>query len=171
MKARFWYSFALLAVTVGSAAAQSATPNWIARPDGLGPLQAGMRTASVAKLVPGTLSPEEANREDCGYLSISSVRGLSLMIFEDTVVRFDIDTTTFKTSKGIGVGSTETAVLRAYPGAKVTPHPYDGPEWHYVTVDSPKDKIHRMIFETDGKNVRSYRVGRGDAVELIEGCS
>ena len=104
MRTGFWHFLAFLALSASTAAAQTGPGRWTSRADGLGSLRAGMRTADVARLVPGTLQPSEGNREDCGYLYVSGVRGLGLMIFGDTVVRFDIDTTTIRTAKGIGVG-------------------------------------------------------------------
>ena len=50
-----------------------------------------------------------------------------------------------------------------------TPHPYSGPEGHYLSL-SDRDDTHRMIFETEGGRVTSFRAGRRPEVEYIEGC-
>ncbi len=54
---------------------------------------------------------------------------------------------------------------------RVEPHPYTGPEGHYLIVTSPNDSMYRLIFETDGKHVVSYRAGLRPVVDWIEGCS
>lgn len=49
-------------------------------------------------------------------------------------------------------------------------HPYSGPEWHYLIVTPAQDSTRRIIFETDGWRVVSYRVGLASQVGYIEGC-
>lgn len=111
--------------------------------------------------------------EGCDFVvPAAAPLGVSLMVLSDTVVRVDIDTGTVATQEGIRIGDTEARVLEAYRGhVTVEAHPYDGPEWHYLIVDPPADTLHRMIFETDGTNVTSFRAGLRDAVDLIEGCA
>jgi hypothetical protein len=74
---------------------------------------------------------------------------------------------------GIRIGSSETEVKQAYPGRiAVEPAEYD-PNGHYFvfTPVDPSDADRLLIFETDGRQVISYRAGQRDAVRLVEGCA
>jgi hypothetical protein len=130
-----------------------------------------MTIPELASLTGGSVATEDWNPPDCDYAHLSSLPALSLMIWGDTIVRIDIWQVDVATSRGVSLGSTEAEVLEAYPTARIEPHPYDGPEWHYMVVDDPEDESLGMIFETDGQAVHSYRVGFRRAVALIEGCS
>ena len=102
--------------------------------------------------------------ESCGQAFLSTApRGVSFMVEGDTIVRVAIDS--------VGV-KTEADVRTPYKTlSKISAYPYEGPKAHYITVDRAGDRRHRMIFETDGTIVTRYRVGRRDAVDLIEGCA
>lgn len=98
--------------------------------------------------------------------------GVSLMILSDTVARVEVEMIGVKTLEGAGVGDREDRVLAMYKGMiHVEPHKYTGPEGHYLIVTPPGDTLHRIIFETDGRVVTSYRAGPRPAVEYIEGCA
>ena len=62
------------------------------------------------------------------------------------------------------------AIKRLGSAVVVQPHPYTGPEGHYLIVHKKGDPL-GLIFETDGKSVISYRIGRWEQVQWIEGCS
>ena len=53
---------------------------------------------------------------------------------------------------------------------KSEPHKYVE-AGHYLIVSSPSDTTRQLVFETDGKRVTSYRVGRTPEVRWVEGCS
>jgi hypothetical protein len=59
--------------------------------------------------------------------------------------------------------------IDAFPGAG-PPH-YTGPQGHYLylCVFDEREQARRS-FETSGKTVENYRVGRALAVEYVEGC-
>ncbi len=154
--------------------ATSSASLWIARPDGVGPVRIGMRVGATARLLKATARTERIEPdESCGQSYLSTApEGVSFMVEGDTIVRADIDTKDVKTAEGVGVGASETEVLGRYKGrVKVTAHPYDGPAGHYLIVTSPTNPKMRVLFETDGKRVTRFRVGRRDAVELAEGCA
>lgn len=148
---------------------------WVAKPDSLGSLAIGTLYSAVARAhnAPTRPIPDDPEERACDYAGLPVLpKGVLLMVFGDTVVRADVDSTGVVTREGLGVGSPESALLSAYKGrVRVEAHPYSGPEWHYVIVTPSNDSTHRMIFETDGKRVRSYRIGLRRAVEQIEGCS
>ncbi len=63
---------------------------------------------------------------------------------------------------------TEAEILRLFPGdVEVTGHKYD-PTGHYLTVypRSPR----QVVFETDGRVVTTYRVGKMPEVGFVERC-
>jgi len=157
-----------------SVPATSAT-QWVATFDSVGPVAAGSRYSAVARSFGVTQAriPADEDAVACDYVDLPGMPpGVSLMVFRDSIVRIDIDTTGVQTREGIGVGSLESAVLDAYRGrARIESHPYSGPDWHYVIVTPSRDSTYRMIFETDGLTVHSFRVGLRGAVDLIEGCS
>lgn len=161
------------AILIAALVAQQPT-SWIARADGVGPVRVGMRVGPTARLINATARTERIEPdESCGQAFLSTApKGVSFMVEGDTIVRVDVDSVGVKTEEGIAVGSTEAEVRAQYKTlAKVSAHPYEGPKGHYITVDRAGERRFRMIFETDGKVVTRYRVGRRDAVDLIEGCA
>lgn len=94
------------------------------------------------------------------------------MVDHDTVVRVDVRTGDVRTAEGAGIGDAEADVLKRYAGrVRVTPGKYTGPAGHDLTVTSPPDTLHRIVFETVGEKVVHYRAGRRAAVDLVEGCA
>jgi hypothetical protein len=73
-----------------------------------------------------------------------------------------------RTAAGIGLGSTESEVLAAYPSAEVSAHTYL--EYgHYVDVYGP-DRTTAIRFDTDRGVVVRVAVGRVPQVLYVEGC-
>jgi hypothetical protein len=128
---------------------------------------AQLRAAGVHAVKGDSPDPESP----CGYANVPDLKDIFLMTDGDTVVRIDVATAGYPTLGGVEVGMTEVEALRRLgPQAKVTPHPYTGPEGHYLTVHEDKAPL-GLIVETDGKKVESYRIGRWEQVQWIEGCS
>lgn len=73
-----------------------------------------------------------------------------------------------RTAAGIGIGSTENAVLAAYPSAEVSQHTYleNG---HYVDVYGP-GRSTAIRFRTDDGVVIGVAAGRVPQVLYVEGC-
>ena len=165
---------ALLAFCSVLAGCRGAGDSWVVRPDSFGslPLPATLAQASAVLGEPLAI-PADTMNGGCGYVnSRSTPPGTALMISFDTIVRVDVDTAGILTAESIGVGDSEARALQVYAGrARVEPHPYDGPEGHYLVVPSTDDTLHLLIFETDGKKIVRFRAGRRPQVELIEGCS
>jgi hypothetical protein len=98
--------------------------------------------------------------------------GVSFMVERGVVVRADVDSAGARTAEGIGVGSTEAEITSAY-GRHVTIqlHKYQWEAgWRYFRYLPPGDSLNAILFETDGRRVRSYRVGRRPQVEYAERC-
>ena len=97
--------------------------------------------------------------------------GAKIMLLDDIVARIDVDSTGIRTAEGAQVGDPEARIYELYRGRVASlPHKYlkDG---HNLVVWQPSTVTSRFVFETDGKKVLRYRVGRPPAVDLVEGCS
>lgn len=192
MTARFPFLPVLLALSLvacGDAASRESTTDspaataadslagdstaWVARPARVGVIHTGMTRPALMNVLGQPRRFGYDSQERCTYVSGSDLpEGVQVMVFDSVVVRVDVLEPGVPTAEGIQVGDTEAAVLARYgERAVVTPHKYSGPEWHYVTVTPANDAQHRIVFETDGKVVKSYRIGALPAVEWVEGCS
>jgi hypothetical protein len=146
---------------------------WAVTPAGIGSVKFGWSVAELNTALGEQLKPTYEVSSECDYLRPASFpQGVSLMVIKDTVMRVDVDTTGVPTGAGAGVGDTEARVLSLYGDRiKVEPHKYTGPVGHYLVVSPLNAPNFRIIFETDGKVVLSYRAGRLPAVEFVEGCA
>ncbi len=156
---------------------------------GIAPVRVGMSTAQADAVTRLHFLLSEFN-EGCGELRPSPgmgdaseddyLPGASMMLVgppgadlrsQGRIARVDVYRRGYETVAGVGIGSTEAEVKRAYePFVRVTPHAYtDG---HYLIASSPQPSLsgYRIVFETDGERVTSYRAGRLPEVEYIEGC-
>ena len=137
-----------------------------------GPIRYGMTLTQASAALGETITVADS---ECDYVGPHALPpGTSLMAIQGRIERVDIDTTGILTRSGVGVGSTEDEVRRAYPGhIRTEPHPYTGPEGHYLIFvpRDPADTAFSLIFETDGAKVINYRAGHQPAVGYIEGCS
>jgi hypothetical protein len=152
------------------AAADTAPPQWVVRPDGIGPIRVGAPLAVASATLGETLRVKEAG---CDHVNpVKMPEGVLLMVIDDTVARVEVDTAGIRTTEGAQVGDSESRVLELYGArARIEPHKYTYPEGHYVVVTPPGDTLHRIIFETLRGQVTRYRAGRVPAVQLVEGCS
>ena len=154
-----------------STAAQDTTPpQWVVRPDGIGPLQVGVPLATASRTLGEELRVTQAG---CDHVNPTKMpEGILLMVIDDTVARVEIDSAGIRTTEGAQVGDSESRVLELYGArARIEPHKYTYPDGHYVVVTPPGDTLHRLIFETLKGRVTTYRAGRVPAVQLVEGCS
>ena len=135
----------------------------------VGPLRVGM-TAAEARTALG-MPASNAKSGECSYLDTKGRSRIYVMLVRDTVARLDVRDSTITTPAGARIGDAESRVLALYHGrVKSEPHKYvEG--GHYLIVSSPSDTTHQLVFETDGKRVTSYRVGRTPEVRWVEGCS
>lgn len=119
--------------------------------------------------------PELQQRADgsgCQQHPVTLTSGRAVAMYYDRqLVRVDIAERGIATEAGVQVGDPVTAVHNAYPaGLTARPHKYtseSGGQYLAVSLDGDR----RLIFETDGKTVTRYRVGRLPEVEWVEGCA
>lgn len=147
--------------------------SWTVDVGGIGVVRAGMSTQELSAAVAEQVRPTYADNPTCDYVRPKALpSGVLVMVLSDTVARVDVTEPGTLTTEGIGVGDLESRVLALYGArARVQPHKYAGPTGHYVIVESPGDTLHRMVFETDGRQVERYRAGRRPGVDYVEGCS
>lgn len=142
---------------------------------GLGALRIGMPTATLrARGAVATETPETQGA--CHYWRmpgpVGSYGRIGLMVVGDRLVRIDIYDPAYRTWSGAGVGMLEADIRRIYGRAiQVRPHPYTGPEGHYLIYRVRGDR-YGMIIETDPDSGRAemMRVGLWEYVQWIEGC-
>jgi hypothetical protein len=139
---------------------------------GMGGFRIGATTATLRRLgARRPVPPEEPG--GCHYWNIPSRPDVLLMVVDDELVRIDIRSRRYRTAAGARIGMREAEVRRLY-GARlmIEPHPYTGPEGHYLVVRQPRS-ISGLIFETDARSGRvlSMRAGIWENVQWIEGCS
>jgi hypothetical protein len=156
-------------------AAPDTTP-WTVSLSAYGPIRLGSARAAVLDALGAPpREGEGAAPEECAYMGIPdgpSMRAVRLMVVHDTVVRIDVDSLQVATTWGDRVGDSERTVLARHAGqVLVQPHKYTGPEGHYLIVTAPDDTLHRLVFETDGQRVTTYRAGLRPYVDWVEGCS
>ncbi len=137
---------------------------------GVPPLRIGMSEAEARRALDmPTASAKPA--DECHYLDTKRRSRVYIMVVRDSVARLDVRDSSLATEANVRVGDPESRVLAAYRGRVTTqPHKYVS-GGHYLTVTSPSDTTMRLLFETDGKKVTSYRVGRMPEVRWVEGCS
>ncbi len=178
-------AYLILALTAATIACQPASParsedseaatnkDWSLRPGGLGRLQFGLTQSESARRLdlPGVAAPTVGG---CRYWVPAGLpAGVRLMVEDGRVVRADVDSGTIKTTEGAGIGSSEAQVGQLYKGMVSQPHKYRSADgWHYLIYrpESAADSGSRIVFETDGQTVRSFRAGIEPAVEYVEGC-
>jgi hypothetical protein len=141
---------------------------------GIGAIRAGMTVEEASAAGRVDLVREDQAFPDCWFVvPAQGPAGVSFMVTGGTIGRVDVTLPGITTRSGVGVGSTQQEILATYPGQiTVAPHAY-GPGGHYLTF-VPRDAADanlRMVFETDGRAVTSYRAGRRPDVEAIEGCA
>ena len=153
--------------------ARNDSANWVVTQYGIGGLRGGMTVKQARAVVPGFTPAVGADSVGCDYASVPGLpRGVSVMVEDGVVGRIDVLQGTVPTSAGARIGDTEATIKKLYKGlVTVSPHKYT--EGHYLTVvpKSQADSAFRIVFETDGTRVLSYRAGRRPQVEYVEGCA
>lgn len=137
---------------------------------GVPPLRIGMSEVEARQAL-GMPASSAKGGDDCRYLDTKGRSHAFVMLVRDTVVRLDVRDSVLATEAGAHVGDPESRVLQLYRGRVTSePHKYVA-SGHYLVVRSPSDSTRRLVFETDGAHVTTFRVGRMPEVAWVEGCS
>jgi hypothetical protein len=140
--------------------------------DGFGPVKIGMTLSQASKAL-GMRVTRDAGYvgDDCYYATPKGdFKGIAFMMAGTRIVRIDVESGNHSTDKGAKIGDAEARIKRLYKGEyKVSGHKYF-PAGRYIEVEI-KGGRYSIIFETDGKRVTTYRVGRPEQVGYVERCS
>ncbi len=162
----------LLAISPSLNAQSKRARKFIVSFDRFGSVKIGM-TASQAAKVLGVRVTRDAGYEggNCYYTSPKrGFKDIAFMMSGRRIARIDINSKEYATDKGAKIGDTEARIKRLYKGRyKVYQNKYVDYA-HDIEVEMKGGKF-SIIFETDGKRVVSYRVGRPEQVGYVEGCS
>lgn len=146
--------------------------------DGIGNIKVGINVDRLEQLLHDKLGYNQYTNHGCSTLTTRHLEttGISMMIENKILTRINVDyygkselPLTIKTDTGLGLGSNEADVLKAYPNAKVKRNAAD-PTWHTIFVETP-DLSKGIVFETDGKTVKSMRAGANPAISYPNGCN
>lgn len=144
--------------------------------NGIGSVRVGMTVAEASKAAGTKLIQTSSGGEEHGCFYFHPQRepkGVDFMVLNGRIARVDVaENKNITTLSGAKIGDTEAKIKSLYPGQiQVTPHEYvQG--GHYLTF-LPKDRAdrnYRIVFETDGKRVTTFRSGELSAVSAVEGC-
>ena len=167
--------FAVLLAAVPACADETA---WILTEDGIGPMKTGMDDTQMEHYLHSKLGYNPYDNHGCSTLINKELTplGITFVIESKRLTRVNVDfygtdprPLNIKTAAGIGLGSSEEDVLKAYPAARVKPNPADS-TWHTIFVDAP-DHSKGLVFETNGKTVKSMRGGANPAISYPNGCN
>lgn len=144
-----------------------------AHASGYGSVRAGMTLPEAERALGEPLVLLGPRMEPCHYVVARGRPGIAFMIIDGRVARVDVQPKgTVRTDEGAGIGDTEERIHALYRGrVEVQPHKYVEGHYLVVTPAAPADSMYRVIFDTDGKRVTSYRTGRLPEVRWVEGCS
>ncbi len=161
----------LLAVSPSFNAQTKRAPGYVVTYDSFGKVKVGMTVSKASKALGVPLVRDAGYDGNCYYVSPKrGFKNVAFMMNGQRIARIDIDGKEYATDRGAKVGDTEAKIKRLYKGIyKISPHKYID-HAHYIEVEMKGGKF-SITFETDGKRVVSYRVGRPEQVGYVEGCS
>ena len=171
-------------LALASATSADAAADRVLTLSGLGAVRVGMSFRETEAALGARLSlagPGGSDSRACAYAQRRDGRdpAIAYMVEDGRITRIDVSEPdagagaapqpSVRTDAGLGIGSTEAAVRKAYGRSLVVgPHPYED-AGHYLEVFGP-DRRRAFLFETLRGRVTSFRAGRRRSVEYIEGC-
>lgn len=132
----------------------------------------GMTIAQAEQALGGTLVPvSELTDEECYQVRPGGgPAGVELTVTAGTLERVDISNDTITTRSGAGVGMTEVDLLALF-GESLTSTANGAGNTIVFTPSDPGDAAFRVIFETDGTVITSFRSGRVPWIEPATPCT
>ena len=153
-------------------AAPASAQAWTVSNRAVGPVRFGMTMAQALVATNGRLRIDDCN-DTCCSASLDGSDDLSFLAEDGVITRVQVTTPGIRTLSGRGVGDSEAAIRRAFPGQiRQEPHTYDE-RGHYL-IFVPRDAADRretgLIFDTDRQRVTGVRAGLQPSVGYVEGC-
>ena len=144
------------------------------RLDGIGALTIGMTVQEMEEATGMHLRIFKDFSPGCRYSQFDGgPKDLHLMLSNRVLVRVDVNLdSALETDRGIAIGDPIGDVETAY-GDHLTrePHPYLGNRGSYLIYDEDAGDGLLLIFESDRKEILSFRSGYDQPVRYIEGCA
>lgn len=135
-----------------------------------GKLEVGMTVRDASEALGTELVGQPNADTECYYVTPKQdFEGLRFMVTNGTIARIEVENNSYSTDKGAKIGDTEERIKSLYEGVTVNPQKYD--ETKHVMEVYSEDEQYLIIFETDGKRVTEFRVGKAEEVGYVEGCS
>lgn len=131
----------------------------------------GMTVARAENAVAGSFVPVGATGECYQVRPSGGPNGVLLTVTEGTVERVDITNPEITTRSGAGVGMTEDGLASLFGDRLTTETSSTGGNRVIFTPSDPGDAAFRVIFETDGSVVTSFRSGRLPQVDATTPCT
>jgi hypothetical protein len=140
---------------------------WCGVKFGDGPETAEAKFEALANPLMRSVSDLVHDANACYMMTTVQGPGAVAFIIENRKIgRVDIGIDGPRTPEGIGVGSTEAELKKAYPSAKGGPTKYDANVTEYA-VPSGAGKV---IFEVEAQRVRALKAGIPPVVDYVERC-
>lgn len=132
----------------------------------------GMTLARAESAVAGSFVPVDVANQEC-YLvrPAGGPNGVLLTVTAGTVERVDITNPDITTRSGAGVGMSEDGLYSLFGDNLTTESSDTGGNRVVFTPSDAADAEFRVIFETDGSVVTSFRSGRLPQVDSTTPCS
>ena len=130
----------------------------------------GMTVNQANEAVGGEFVPIGETNNECFLIRpAGGPLGVQLAVTLGTIERVDITNPDITTRSGAGVGMTEQGLADLF-GASLTTVPTSNGNQVIFTPSDEGDAQFRVIFETDGETVTSFRAGRVPQVEPTTPC-
>lgn len=142
--------------------------------NGMGDIRIGMTPSEAARAARMKLVAVGEIDNKCYYIRPQKgSQRISMMVVEGRIARIDINPgSSIETLSGAGIGDSKQQIEQLYGDRlKVSPHKYLRGYYLTFTPIGETDRNYRLIFETDGRRVVNYRVGKMPEVAYVEGCS
>lgn len=168
----------LIFVILFAGAAAAAEPGPVLSVTGLGKAELGMPVDRVERELSDKLGYSPYDNHGCSVITTHKMEptGVSVVIDTKILTRINVDfygtdprPLDIKTGEGIGLTSSEEDLTKAYAGRmRIEKNELD-PTWHTIYVDAP-DRKSALVFETNGKTVKSMRTGYYPGIIGHNGC-
>jgi hypothetical protein len=139
--------------------------------DGYGDLKIGMSEASAMRVL-GISEADVGEGAVCRVIDAQGQPGLQAMIERGRLSRIAVSgAAAMKTDAGVAIGSSESAIYKAYPNVRSDGgFVDDGAPWQELYVQ-PKGRDGRGVrFTIDGKGKVAAMYAGGPSIEYPDGC-